>query len=541
MSLYNNTKFAFVPVNFNRNGEANLTFSINQSAVYSTLVPASQTIDLGTAPSRFRDVYLTGSLYASAVSAASISAGSVTATTLTGAIVPSGNLLPLSTSSLDIGSAAAQWKDVYFSGIAYGGGLDLSAQATTQTIVPKTGSTYDLGSNAVRWKDIYSDGNVYVQGATLTSALTFTSGYIDFSSSTNIRIGNNGTAPSITSGLNNIAIGQGAGTALTTAFRCVALGTSALQNNVSNNNHTAIGASAGQNTTGLTSTFLGYRAGFGAIGACTGDFNVALGTDALLLYTSGSRNYCGGYQTGSAITTGSDNVLIGHTNYSTNLTTGSQNTVVGSSNVASANVTQSIILGYGNTVSNTGNIVIGNGITTAANNTYYIGSSSGTLATGALSLTSATAGITFAGNVLIGSGSVGSGGTGNTIIGKGSGSALTSGGDNVIIGDGNVPTGLTTGGSNTIIGKGITTNGNYFNQVIVGTGHVVNHGACIIIAGGAVTTANSNRLYLGCASVPLSTGTTVGAAGGASALPATPATYLNVYVNGTSYRLPLYN
>lgn len=38
-----------------------------------------------------------------------------------------------------------------------------------------------------------------------------------------------------------------------------------------------------------------------------------------------------------------------------------------------------------------------------------------------------------------------------------------------------------------------------------------------------------------------STGTTIGAAGGASVLPATPLGYLNVTINGTSVKIPYYN
>jgi len=84
----------------------------------------------------------------------------------------------------------------------------------------------------------------------------------------------------------------------------------------------------------------------------------------------------------------------------------------------------------------------------------------------------------------------------------------------------------TSGNSNTSLGAGAGPSGAVFTR-------------CLALGAGA-TPSSTGRLALGSPTYALSTTTTVGAAGPASPLPATPALYLQFLLNGTLRRLPLY-
>jgi hypothetical protein len=109
--------------------------------------------------------------------------------------------------------------------------------------------------------------------------------------SNNIAIGNNALASVVNGCVNNVAIGNSAGSGSLTGGN-VFIGSTAGQNATTGGRHTLVGEQAAQNlTTGLCTTALGWGAG---TGITTGSCNVAIGPLA-----------------GSNIATSSGNVMIG--------------------------------------------------------------------------------------------------------------------------------------------------------------------------------------------------------------------------------------
>lgn len=159
MSVYNKlgsrSESGFVQAN--RNGDV-ITPAAVSSSSYPTLVPSSGSNNVGTVGSPWMNGYFSGQVQCNSISTTTVTATTVNATNFVGAIVPSGDFLPITNAAFDIGSTLTKWKDVYWSGIAYGGGLSLTAQALTRDIIPTTTNAYDIGSNAVRYKDAYLSG-----------------------------------------------------------------------------------------------------------------------------------------------------------------------------------------------------------------------------------------------------------------------------------------------------------------------------------------------------------------------------------------------
>jgi hypothetical protein len=88
-----------------------------------------------------------------------------------------------------------------------------------------------------------------------------------------------------------------------------AIGYQALASNTNGLQNTAVGSYAVRdNSTGLNNTGLGYGA---LILTTLGDNNTAVGADALKFNTIGGNNVALGNNAGSALTTGSNNTLIG--------------------------------------------------------------------------------------------------------------------------------------------------------------------------------------------------------------------------------------
>jgi hypothetical protein len=171
-------------------------------------------------------------------------------------------------------------------------------------------------------------------------------------------------AGNATTGINNTFVGYQAGLVNGTGFRNTALGANSLAANTSGRYNTAIGNDAlPANTTSNYSTAVGYQAGLVntqaalvAIGArslaanTTGDSNTACGYAALL------TNITGNYNTGIGrealtLSTGTDNTALGYLAGSS-ITTGSNNIVIGSSAAASsATVSNEVTLGNTSIVS----------------------------------------------------------------------------------------------------------------------------------------------------------------------------------------------
>lgn len=159
---------------------------------------------------------------------------------------------------------------------------------------------------------------------------------------------------------------------------------------------TYLGYQAGLNTTGNYNTFIGYDAGIGGAGSVGGGC-AAIGYAALSALTSGDYNMAFGYLAGSSITSGPYNVAIGSRSLLLN-TTGAYNISIGGNSLAA--------LLTGNS-----NVAIGIGTLQAATGQYNV-------AVGGGSLTVLTTGDQ------------------NTVIGVGAAQSLTSGTNNIAIGNG---------------------------------------------------------------------------------------------------------
>jgi trimeric autotransporter adhesin len=146
-----------------------------------------------------------------------------------------------------------------------------------------------------------------------------------------------------TTGANNVAVGSHAMGTNTTGVRNVAMGHFALYENVSGNYNTAIGYEALNISTASNNTAVGYHClvanttgasntavGYQALDAnTTGTLNTAVGVAALTTCTTGSSNTAVGYAAMATASTGTDNSCFGK-NAGENMTTGIQNTLIGS-------------------------------------------------------------------------------------------------------------------------------------------------------------------------------------------------------------------
>jgi len=143
----------------NRNGDV-LSSSSTLPSSLGTITPLTPTASIGLLGTPWADGYFSGQVRANSLVANTLSADTVNATSFVGAMVPAGDLIPVVSAAYDLGSTANKWKDIYFSGRAYGGGVTLTAQAQTQDIIPVANALYTLGNNATRFTDLYLSGNV---------------------------------------------------------------------------------------------------------------------------------------------------------------------------------------------------------------------------------------------------------------------------------------------------------------------------------------------------------------------------------------------
>jgi hypothetical protein len=146
------------------------------------------------------------------------------------------------------------------------------------------------------------------------TALGHAAGLANTSAQYNVFVGyESGTAFNGTGDTYNTFIGTGSGKATTTGASNTALGGQALNANTTASNNTAVGYQAGySNTTGANNTAVGYQAGYTGTTAAKNTF---LGYQAGYDLTTGIQNTFIGsasaYGAGSAVTTGSKNVILG--------------------------------------------------------------------------------------------------------------------------------------------------------------------------------------------------------------------------------------
>ena len=208
-----------------------------------------------------------------------------------------------------------------------------------------------------------------------------------------------GSMEKSTTGNANTAIGMGALNANTSGGGNVAVGYKALFTGATASNNTAIGDGALQWNAMSSNTAVGYCAMQGnSVTPVTGDFNTALGTEAMKAITSGAQNTAVGTAALTATTTGNYNTGVGTqalqrmTNGYSNvgvgefalsgLTSGSANVAIGKDSGMSITTGQNnIYLGYGvgNTINESYTIRIG---TQNSQSSTYIAGISGVNTTG---------------------------------------------------------------------------------------------------------------------------------------------------------------
>lgn len=135
---------------------------------------------------------------------------------------------------------------------------------------------------------------------------------------------------SLTTGSQNTAIGAQSAEALTTGAQNAAFGVAALNSAVTSPDNTALGFSAMSHYTGTAgnNTAVGADAMYGVAGQSTGDYNTAVGSNALQAFTTGNQNTAVGYQAAYSTTAGAFHAVLGYQALYAG-TTGTGSTVVG--------------------------------------------------------------------------------------------------------------------------------------------------------------------------------------------------------------------
>jgi hypothetical protein len=240
---------------------------------------------------------------------------------------------------------------------------------------------------------------------------------------------------------------------------------------------------SGGGNEGRRNVYIGYQAGKGDAAGNTGFENVAIGSFTLTDLTSGRQNVAIGYAAGASITTGQTNFCLGN-GAGNAITTGTSNMFIGSEAGKVANGVESVGIGRGSLILETGaggNTCIGawsGSNVTGGTFNLYIGDRSGRYNQ------------TGVANVGIGSKSAGgdAGGVGsanfNTCVGEGAGKKLKGGASNTLLGQA-AGEALVTGASNVIIGRFTGVDVTESNNVILG------HQA------GVTATAINRCIYIG--------------------------------------------
>ena len=232
---------------------------------------------------------------------------------------------------------------------------------------------------------------------------------------------------------------------------------------------TSLGYQAGNVSTGINNTFVGYQAG---LVNSSGTHNTALGWTALDANTTGGQNTAIGAGALSAASTLIGNVGVGSLALSSLTTLSSYNTAVGWEAGKSYSPSSGVVGGLtavgasaaGSTTTGTGNTAVGSFAlttnTTQNSNTaigfesLYLNAGSANTAVGTSTMRQATA----ANN--------------NTAVGNNALFSLSTGGENTAIGEGAAQT-LTTGSNNTVIGRNAAPSSNTVsNEITLGNSSI---------------------------------------------------------------------
>jgi hypothetical protein len=205
----------------------------------------------------------------------------------------------------------------YNTGVGFGA-LASNTTASNNTAVgyhAKYSNVTGANSSAVGYQALYSDTGDWNTAIGHQAAYSNTSGKVTAIGTLALQANTTGNA--------NVAVGGYDGSG--------AFGFPALYSNTTGSNNTAVGVAALQaNTTASDNTAVGYQAGYTNQ---TGNRNTFLGN--LAGYTSNvsgnASNTCIGYVAGYTLTTGTTNTFIGN-NSGSSITTGIQNSILGSFN-----------------------------------------------------------------------------------------------------------------------------------------------------------------------------------------------------------------
>lgn len=158
---------------------------------------ADNSLDLGNSSYYWRDAYFKGTAYLNTIypgaSGALGFANDLVPTADTGVACGTGvkrwsymfaefvygdaydSILPISDDTYDLGSAAAQWKDLYIDGTANIDILALSEAAGegfTGRFVPVADDTYDLGNGTYDWRYLYTTQGAYLGGLSVGTLIS---------------------------------------------------------------------------------------------------------------------------------------------------------------------------------------------------------------------------------------------------------------------------------------------------------------------------------------------------------------------------------
>lgn len=407
-------------------------------------------IDLGSVSLNFKNINASGTLTVPNIIASDvdIDGGTIDGTPI-GNTTPStgyftdtffaGNVVPDATNTYNLGSATQEWRNLYVRG-------------TASLVSVSAGSCTVAGSSVLTQNsDLDNLSDVATTAPAADDVLTWNgsswapapaAGIGSFVSTDCVAISHNGTALEnvFSSADDCVAIGENALNDLTSADHCIGIGYGAGQYITTSPNNVAIGYNAlsGDSADKLTSA-LGRNVGIGdSVGTKlgTGYYNVAIGYGALA-YSSGSastgqENIAIGYGPLKVITDGDFNIGLG-TDALVSLTTGNYNIALGKEAGMNRTVSNgSISLGYraGRDAIGTNSIFIGNEAgfnSTNGASSVVVGPGSGQA-----QISASLSSITVVGaDCLEG---VTTGGTNTYVFGRISGQNVTSGTNNVLIG-----------------------------------------------------------------------------------------------------------
>ena len=423
----------------------------------------------------------------------------------------------LTTGTLPVGSGGTGAASLTLNNVILGNGtsaVQFVAPGTTGNVLTSDGTTWSsqpvaaslLGQtdSATPFETALGSG----AGASVTGVNNTLIGY------------NAGNA--VSTGTNNTYLGFEAGKLTTTGSSNVAIGSSAISGLTTASDNVAVGRFAGQsqfttnyNLTGSRNTTVGNY----SLGGNMSDFafssteNAAVGYSAMMRpyladycvavgayslgvasFLEGDYNTAAGHSSGRAVTTGTQNVLLGaNAGYSgtNNLTTGSNNIIIGynaeatsatvsnQATIGNASITTFRVPGVGVNITGTKIVIGGNAGTSGSgiamgflasqsstgSNNIFLGDYSGRQ----------EGGNTGGNNVFVGAFSgTGTGSfnvsTGNVGIGVSSMQNISSGDDNVTVGY-LAGSSITTGGTNTVVGKSAAASGT--NNLTTGTNNII--------------------------------------------------------------------